>query len=61
MSNNRIIKLPEVILLTSIPKSTIYAYIKNGDFPKQVQLTKKSVGWRYADIQQFINNRPLVT
>ena len=54
---DRILRLPEVMELTSVKKSTIYNYLKTGDFPSQVKLTKKSVGWRESTIIEWINSR----
>ena len=57
---DRILKLPEVVEITSLSKSTIYEYLKTGEFPKQVKLTKKSVGWRESEIIAFLDSRVAV-
>jgi len=59
MSN--IIKLPEVIRKTSLSKSSIYIFISNNDFPKQIYLGKRCVGWLESDIEQWINDRIAVS
>jgi prophage regulatory protein len=44
--------------ITGLSRSTIYAEMKAGRFPKQVQLTsKRSVGWVEAEIVDFIQAR----
>jgi len=53
MSTDKMLKLPEVMEITGLKKSTIYANIKEGTFPKQVKLTKRSVRWRESDIVNF--------
>jgi len=58
---NRILRLPEVMKTTGLPRSTIYLYMKEGEFPKQIQLTKRSVGWRSEDIQKFIDSREIAS
>jgi len=57
---DRILKLPEVVEVTHISKSTIYELLKTNEFPAQIRLTKRSVGWRESDIVNFINSRSKV-
>ena len=45
-----IIRLPEVIKQTGLSRSTIYALIKSGDFPKQIQLSVRSMGFTQSSI-----------
>ena len=55
---NRILRLKEVIKLTGLSRSTIYAEINKGRFPKQVQLTgNRSVGWHEDAILNWIVSR----
>ena len=58
---DRIIRIKEVINLTGIPRSTLYLYITKGEFPKQIQLTQGSVGWRLKEVVAFINSRQQVS
>ena len=60
-NQNRILRLPEVMKITGLPRSTIYLYMKEGDFPKQIQLTKRSVGWRSKEVQKFIDSREIAS
>ena len=41
----RILKLKEVLNRTGLGKTSLYALIKNADFPKQIPLGSRSVGW----------------
>jgi len=44
--------------MTGLSRSTIYAEIAKGEFPKQVQLTgNRSVGWHESVIIQWIESR----
>ena len=56
---NRIIKLPEVVMLTSKSRSSIYKAIESEGFPKSIPLAKsgRSVGWKYADVLDWINKQ----
>ena len=55
--NNRILRLPIVIELTGLSRSTIYLHIKNGVFPKPISLGRRAVGWLESDIQQWLDQR----
>jgi prophage regulatory protein len=41
----KILKRPEVQALLNMPRSSIYAGIANGTFPKPIQLEGRAVGW----------------
>lgn len=46
----RLIKLKEVIQKTSLGHSSIYKFIAEGSFPKQVSLGAKSVAWLESEV-----------
>ena len=50
----RILKLKEVINLTSLSRSSIYKYINEGRFPKSVSLGDRAVGWVESEIEDWI-------
>lgn len=54
----RIYRRPEVEALTGLSRSTIYAMMDRGDFPRPVKLTGKAVGWTEAAITDWLNSRP---
>jgi prophage regulatory protein len=54
----RILRRDRVQSVTGLSRSTIYAEIKAGRFPKQVQLTgRRSVGWIESEVNDFISAR----
>jgi prophage regulatory protein len=55
--NQKILRLKTVQDWTGLSRSTIYAMLKAGNFPKSVKLGLRSVGWFEADIQSWINSR----
>lgn len=55
--NNSILRLNEVIKLTGLSRSTIYAYIERGEFPAPIKLGLRAVGWLASDIQNWIQER----
>lgn len=54
---SRILRLKEVVTMTGMKRSSIYAAMKRGDFPLQVNLTKRSVGWRESAIHAWLRSR----
>lgn len=55
-TSNKINRLPATIEQTGLSKSTIYKLIKEGKFPKPLKLSKRSVGWRQSDLDNFLNS-----
>lgn len=53
----KILRLPQVLALTGLPKSTLYLYIKNKTFPAQVKLGPKIVGWVEDEVVDWIRGR----
>lgn len=52
-----ILRRPDVERITGLSRSTLYAMIAEGDFPKPVRLGKRAVGWREADISAWLESR----
>jgi len=48
------LRLPEVKEVTGLSKSTIYARIAEGTFPKQIPIGPRLVVWLESDIQNWI-------
>ena len=52
-----ILRRPQVEQRTGLSRSTLYQYIKDGDFPKPVRLGLRAVGWLESDISDWIAAR----
>ena len=52
-----IIRLRQAILKTGLSRSTIYTLIKLGDFPKQIQLSPRTMGFLESEIDEWIAGR----
>jgi len=52
----KIIRLPQVIERTGLSRSSIYDYINKGTFPKQVNISQRSVGWYESEIDDWLKN-----
>ncbi|MER8709145.1 MULTISPECIES: AlpA family phage regulatory protein [Mesorhizobium] len=52
-----ILRRDEVERATGLPRSTIYAKIAAGNFPKPIQLSARAVGWLESDIAAWQKSR----
>ncbi|QEY59911.1 AlpA family transcriptional regulator [Pseudomonas sp. C27(2019)] len=50
----KLLKMRDVMALTSLAKSTIYKYIDTEGFPKQVKLGSGSVAWVEGEVLDWI-------
>ena len=53
----KVLKINEVVELTSIPRSSIYFLIKKGKFPKPLRLSDRRIGWLYEDIINWLRKK----
>ena len=54
---NKLLRLPQVKSTTGLSKSSIYARISEGTFPKQIPLGPRLVVWVESDIQNWITEQ----
>jgi prophage regulatory protein len=50
-------RLPAVQARVNASKTSIYGWIKAGDFPPPVKLGKRAVAWRRSDVDAWIGSR----
>ena len=50
-------RLPAVQARVSASKTSIYAWVKSGDFPQPVKLGPRAVAWRRSDVDAWIGSR----
>lgn len=53
----QLIKLNQVILKTTLSKSTIYRLIKTADFPQPKKLSVRAVAWIESEVDEWIKGR----
>ncbi len=58
ISKNTVLRRPAVERITGLSRSTIYAMMAEGDFPKPIKLGKRAVGWRAVDLASWLESRP---
>ena len=60
---DRILRTPEVVELTGLSKTTLWRWVRSGDFPMPVKLGSlgtRSIGWREGEIERWIEGRPSI-
>jgi len=56
-----LLRLPAVMKLTGLGRSTIYRMVAERRFPTPVRITNRAVAWRRADLDQWSEARPAAT
>lgn len=55
--DTKLFRLPQVLEITGLGRSTIYVKIKAGEFPAPINLGPRSVAWRSTDVTGWIDSR----
>jgi prophage regulatory protein len=58
MENDRILRLAEVLAVTGLSKSSLYRAVREGRFPRPVELGERLRGWRASEVYQWIADLP---
>jgi prophage regulatory protein len=53
---DRLVRLPEVLRLCALSRSTLYNKIAKGEFPKQVRLGANIVAWYESDVLAWMQS-----
>lgn len=56
VKQERLLRLPEVLQLIPVAKSSWWAGIKAGRYPAGRKLTERTTVWLYSDIQALIDS-----
>ena len=57
-SSRMFLRLPQVLRLTGLSRSTIYKWVNQGDFPKPKQLGPRAIAWDSEELANWSENRP---
>ena len=55
--NSRLIKRKEVEDITSLSTATIYRLMAEGKFPKQINITDRSVAWSFLEVNDWVEQK----
>ena len=50
-TNERLLRLPEVLKIIPVSKSSWWAGVKSGRYPEPIKLGPRITCWRFSDIQ----------
>jgi prophage regulatory protein len=53
----RLIRLPEVVQRTGLPRSSVYCLIKRSQFPAPIKISVRSSAWRLDLVDRWIEER----
>ncbi len=53
LAREKLIRLPAVEAMTGLKRSSIYAYMRAGNFPGSVRLGVRAVAWRESQVQDW--------
>jgi prophage regulatory protein len=51
------LKMPALQKKVNLSRATIYRYIQQGQFPAQVKLGQRAVGWVEEEVEQWLQSR----
>ena len=53
----RLLRLPDVLRLVGVSKSSLYNMIARRDFPAPVRIGRRAVGWLACEVHAWIETR----
>ena len=53
----QILRLPAVLRMTGLSRTTVYRMVAEHTFPAPVKLAKRAVGWRHEDVWLWMAGR----
>ena len=56
-----LLRLPKVLELTGLGRSTVYRMMAERTFPSPVRLGRRAVGWKSAAVEEWTLSRPPVS
>ena len=51
---SRLLRLPQVLNLVPIGRSTLWAYVAKGKFPQPVKISERCTAWRESDVHAWL-------
>ena len=57
MEPDRFLRMQSVLDRTGLRRATLYRQIRDGSFPRQLQLTRRCVAWRESEIENWMAGR----
>ena len=54
---SKFLRVPEVLVRVGVSRSTLYEWMRTGDFPASIPLGERAVGWLESDITAWIERK----
>ena len=54
---DKLLRRPVVESVTGLSRSTLYDWMKRGEFPQPVKLGTRLVAWRESDVNEWLKSR----
>lgn len=54
---NKVIRLKEVVQLTTLSRSSIYRLMSENNFPNSIKLGDRAVAWLQVEVEQWLEQR----
>ena len=51
------LRLPQILTLVPVSKSTIWSWVKKGTFPKPCKLGPRTTAWKAVEVYEWIQSR----
>ena len=61
VTTDRLLRLSEVLTITSLGRSTVYRKMRDGTFPEPLKIGVRAVRWRQAEISNWLAACPRAT
>ena len=59
--SSQVLKLKDVVAITSLSRSTIYRLASSGEFPRPIKLACHASGWLREDVENWLSVRKTVS
>jgi len=60
-ASNGFLRMPQVLALVPMSRSTLWRNVRDGNFPRPVKLSLRITAWRADDVRGWIDARGLQT
>lgn len=54
---DRILRIDELVTTTGVSRSSLYAWMQSGHFPRPVKMGLRAVGWRASVVEAWLESR----
>lgn len=56
-AEHQILRLPAVLRITGLSRSTLYVLMAGGSFPQSIRLSQRTMGWNASEVRAWLARR----